>query len=228
VQTLAAGGIGQLNLDFYGLGNNSDSLDQPVSYQLDFSLAMLQGDWKLQPKSPWSFGLRYVYSKVEPKLRGEQPPQFPTLVDKTDIDISAPAGVLEYDSRDNLFTPTRGMYAESVILASREELGSSQDFERFQQVVMGWMPVAQNWTLGLRGDYQWSSEHTPFFMRPYIKLRGVAAMRYQGDEMASAEAEALAIPRTVKHGRRGRLRHRAYRSRPVLGDQGCLERRGRF
>ena len=34
-------------------------------------------------------------------------------------------------------------------------------------------------------------------MRPYIKLRGVAAMRYQGDEMASAEAEA----RWQVHGR---------------------------
>ena len=39
--------------------------------------------------------------------------------------ISAPAAVLEYDSRNNLFTPTRGMYAESVYLASLEDLGAS-------------------------------------------------------------------------------------------------------
>ena len=43
---------------------------------------------------------------------------------------------------------------------------------------------------GLRADYQWASDGTPFFLRPYIKLRGVEAMRYQGDEMASAEVEA--------------------------------------
>jgi hypothetical protein len=188
VQTLAAVGGGELHLDFYGLGDASDSLDEAVSYQLDFSLAMFQGSWKPKDKSPWSIGLRYVFSKVEPKL-DEDTSQFPGLVDDIDIKISAPAAVLEYDSRNNLFTPTRGLFAESVYLISREDFGASEDFERFQQVVMGWIPFNDKWTLGMRGDYQWSSEGTPFFLRPYIKLRGVAAMRYQGDEMASAEAE---------------------------------------
>jgi hypothetical protein len=121
-------------------------------------------------------------------LRDE--PQFPGLEDSITTKISAPAAVLEFDSRNNLFTPTRGMFAESVYLASREELGASEDFERFQQVVMGWLPLADDWTLGLRADYQWAAQGTPFFLRPYIKLRGVEAMRYQGDEMASVEAEA--------------------------------------
>jgi hypothetical protein len=77
-----------------------------VSYQLDFTLMMLQGEWKPNPKSPWSIGLRYVYSQIEPKL--EEEAQFPGLADHIDMKISAPAGVLEYDSRNSLFTPTRG------------------------------------------------------------------------------------------------------------------------
>jgi hypothetical protein len=188
VQTLGALGYGELHLDFYGLGDASDSLNDPISYQLDFSLALLQGSWKTRPKSHWSLGLRYIYSKVEPRLDDE--PLFPGLLDQVDMEISAPAGILEYDSRDNLFTPTRGIFAESMILVSRAEFGATEDFERFQQVLMGWMPLGDDWTLGLRGDYQWSSDGTPFFLRPYIKLRGVAAMRYQGDEMASTEFEA--------------------------------------
>jgi len=188
VQSLAAAGTGEINLDFYGLGDSSDSLDEPVSYSLDFNLAMVQGSWKLKPKSPWSIGLRYIYSQVEPKLRDE--PQFPGLADSIDMTISAPAAVLEFDTRNNLFTPTSGMYAESVYLVSREDLGATEEFERFQQVLMGWMPLGEKWTLGLRGDYQWASEGTPFFLRPYIKLRGVEAMRYQGDDMASVEVEA--------------------------------------
>ena len=148
VQSLAAGGTGEINLDFYGLGDASDSLDEPVSYSLDFSLAMLQGSWKLKPKSPWSIGLRYIYSQVEPKLRDE--PLFPGLADSIDMKISAPAAVLEFDSRNNLFTPTSGMFAESVYLASREDLGATEEFERFQQVVMGWLPIAERWTLGLQ------------------------------------------------------------------------------
>jgi hypothetical protein len=195
VQTLAALGTGKLNLDFYGLGDDSSSQDQAVSYTLDFDLLLMQADWKPKPKSPWSIGLRYVYSSVEPKLRDE--PQFPGLIDAEHMKISAPAGVLEYDTRNNLFTPTSGIYAESVYMASRESLGASEEFERFQQVVMGWMPLSDAWTLGMRADYQWTSDGTPFFLRPYVKLRGVAAMRYQGDEMASSEVEA----RWQFHGR---------------------------
>ena len=185
VQTLAGAGAGELHLDFYGLGTTSQSLDEAVSYQLDFALLLLQGDWKPKPKSPWSLGLRYIYSQVEPRLEDE-----PQIDDDLDVKISAPAAVLEYDSRNSLFTPTRGMYAESVYMMSRESLGATEEFERFQQVIMGWLPLGDQVTLGLRGDYQWSSDGTPFFLRPYIKLRGVQAMRYQGDEMASAEIEA--------------------------------------
>jgi hypothetical protein len=188
LQTLAAAGYGELNLDFYGLGDARGSLDAPVGYSLDFSLVVVQGNWKAKPKSPWSFGARYVYSKVEPRLDEHAP--LPGLVNHVDIEISAPAGVLEFDSRDNLFTPTRGVYSESLILVSREPFGASEDFERFQQVLMGWIPLGEDWTLGMRGDYQWSSDGTPFFLRPYVKLRGVAAMHYQGDEMASTEVEA--------------------------------------
>ena len=187
LKTLLAAGTGNINLDFYGLGTGKESLDEPVRYTLDFDLAMVQGAWRFRSDSPWSIGMRYVYSQVDPKLRDE--PQFPGLVDDVLVKVSAPAALLEYDSRDNLFTPTRGVFAESVYLLSREAFGASEDFERFQQVLMTWLPLADRWTLGLRGDYQWTSEDTPFFLRPYIKLRGVPAMRYQGEEMASAEAE---------------------------------------
>jgi hypothetical protein len=188
LKTLAGLGGGHINLDFYGLGASRASLDQPIRYSLDVELAFLQGIWQIKPKSPWSIGLRYIYSQVEPKLRDA--PVFAGLTDRVDIEISAPAGVLEFDSRNNVFTPTRGIYAETVYLVSREDLGASVDFERFQQVVMAWFPVMHNVTLGVRGDYQRASDDAPFFLRPYIELRGVQAMRYQGDEMASAEIEA--------------------------------------
>ena len=188
VKTLAGVGGGHINLDFYGLGENSASLDEAIRYSLDFDLLFLQGTWQLEPKSPWSIGLRYIYSHVEPKLRDE--PVFPGLADRADVDISAPAAILEFDSRDNVFTPTRGVFAETVYLVSRENLGANVDFERFQQVVMGWYPLTDAVTLGMRADYQRASDDAPFFLRPYIELRGVQAMRHQGDEMASAEIEA--------------------------------------
>ncbi len=187
LRTQVGGGTGQINLDFYGLGPNRLSLDENVRYSLQFTGAVAQANWQLAPKSPWAVGLRYAYADVDPKLRDD--PIFPGLADRARVKISAPTAVLEYDSRDNVFTPTRGAYAESSWMASRQAFGATDDFERFDQIVMGWHPLTPTWTLGARGNYAWSSAGTPFFMRPYVQLRGVPVMRYQGDSAASVEAE---------------------------------------
>ena len=187
LRTLIGAATGQVNLDFFGLGPDPSSLDQGVRYSLQFSGAVAQVNWQLAPKSPWAVGVRYVYADVDPKLRDD--PRFPGLANGLRVKISAPTAILEFDTRDNVFTPTRGIYAESSWLASREGLGASEDFERFTQVLIGWHPLADNLTLGARGLYSWSSDGTPFFLRPYVQLRGVPAMRYQGDQAASIEVE---------------------------------------
>jgi hypothetical protein len=188
LRTLAGGGAGQINLDFYGLSADPASLNQGVRYSLQFSALVGQANWQLAPKSPWSVGVRYVYANVDPKLRDQ--PVFPGLVDRLRVTVSAPTAIVEFDSRDNVFTPTRGVYFETAYLASREALGANVDFERFDQVLLGWYPVRDDVTLGANATYSWSSGGTPFFLRPFIVLRGVPAVRYQGDQAASIEVEA--------------------------------------
>ena len=152
-------------------------------------------NWQLQPASPWAVGVRYVYANVDPKLREE--PIFPGLSDRVRVTVSAPTAILEYDTRDNVFTPTRGVYAESAYLVSRESLGATTDFERFDQILMGWQALPHDMTLGARVNYARASDGTPFFLRPYIGLRGVPDVRYQGDEVVSLEIEG----RWQFHGR---------------------------
>jgi hypothetical protein len=188
LHTTAGLGAGKVNLDFYGAGLGLPELDQPVRYSLLFKGVVAQANWQLQAKSPWSVGLRYVYADVTPELREQS--ASPSLPNRTDVTVSAPTPVLEYDSRDNVFTPTRGLYSETSYLLSRTAFGASVDFERLQQVLLGWYPLPHEITLGARADYAWSSGNTPFFLRPYVQLRGVAAMRYQGAQVASLEVEA--------------------------------------
>jgi hypothetical protein len=187
LKTLIGAGTGRVNLDFYGAGLGLPILDRGVRYSLQFSGAVAQASWQLAPKSPWWLGLRYVYADVDPTLRDE--PVFPGLADAVRVKISAPTAIVEYDSRDNVFTPTQGVYAETSVLASRRALGASDDFERFQQLLTGWAPLQPRLTFGARGNYAWSSSGTPFFLRPFIVLRGVPAVRFQGDQAASAELE---------------------------------------
>ena len=188
LRTLIGAGTGRINLDFYGLGPDPSSFDQAVHYSLQFSGGVAQANWQLAPKSPWAVGLRYVYADVDPSLRDD--PLFPGLADRIRVKISAPTAIVEFDTRDNIFTPTQGIYAESSYLASREALGASASFERFQQVLIGWQSFPHRVTAGARANYAWASSGTPFFLRPFVQLRGVPSMRFQGDEAASVELEA--------------------------------------
>ena len=187
LRTLAGGGTGNINLDFFGFGADRADVDRAVRYSLQFSGAVAQVNWRLQPRSPWAVGVRYVYANVDPKLREE--PIFPGLADRARVTVSAPTAILEYDTRDNVFTPTRGVYAESAYLVSRETLGASTDFERFDQILMAWKTLPHEVTLGARVNYARASGGTPFFLRPFVALRGVPDVRYQGDEMVSLELE---------------------------------------
>ena len=187
LRTLLGVGAGQFNLDFFGLGSAPSSLDEGVRFSLQFTGAVAQANWQLAPKSPWALGLRYAYADVDPKPRYSN---FQGLAERVRVKVSAPTTIAEFDTRDNVFTPTRGIYAESSWLASRKALGASDDFERFQQVLIGWHALTDDVTLGARGNYAWSSDGTPFFLRPFIQLRGVPAVRYQGDQAASVELEA--------------------------------------
>ncbi len=195
LRTLAGVGTGMVNLDFHGLGNSAFTFPEKVRYSLDFTAVIAQASWQLAPKSPWAVGLRYVHAEVLPKLRDD--PAFPGLTDRIRVKVAAPTPVLEYDSRDNMFTPTRGIYAETTYLASREALGATQDFNRFQQVLIGWYPLRKDVTLAARANYARASDATPFFLRPYVELRGVPAARYQGERAGSVEVEG----RWQFHGR---------------------------
>jgi hypothetical protein len=188
LQTLAGAATGKINLDFYGAGLGLPQPDQPVRYSLKTTLAIGEVDWKLSKKSHWAIGVRYVFADVTPELRdGSLNPQLPN---RSAVTVSAPVAILKYDSRNNLFTPTRGMYSETSYLVSRSSFGASVDFERLHQIFLAWQPLPHEITLGARADYAWASATTPFFLRPYIDLRGVPAMRYQGDEVAFLELEA--------------------------------------
>ena len=55
--------------------------------------------------------------------------------------------------------------------------------------VIQYAPLPYDLYFGVRAGWRDSSSATPFFMRPYVGLRGVQAMRYQGEEVVEAEGE---------------------------------------
>jgi outer membrane protein assembly factor BamA len=94
-----------------------------------------------------------------------------------------------YDSRNTLFTPTRGTFIEAVLGVFSRPLGGDDEFQRVQLTAMHYVTLRPDLFLGVRGDGTASFGEVPFYLRPFISLRGTPVMRYQGDEVAQIEAE---------------------------------------
>ncbi len=140
LRTLVGAGAGQFNLDFYGLGSGSSFAQSGRALFAAIRCGSRAGELATRTQVP-------VGRRRPLRLRRRRPqatyPALSGLADRVRVTISAPTAIVEFDTRDNLFTPTRGVYAESSWLASRETLGATDDFERFQQVLIGWYPLAQ-------------------------------------------------------------------------------------
>ncbi len=187
LQTLAGVVYASVNLDFYGLGEDSALSRHPLRYNLEPVGGLAQAKYRLGGSRFWA-GLSYAYAAT--KVSFEAPagtPGLPSFKENSNVGGLTPS--LTYDSRDNIFTPNRGSYLEATAGLFSEYLGGDYDFQRPRLIAIHYLTLLPRLTLGLRGDAAASFGDVPFYLRPFISLRGAPVMRYQGEEIAQIEAE---------------------------------------
>jgi hypothetical protein len=187
LQTLVGLGYASVNLDYYGLGDDAVLQNDPLGYNLEPLAGLVQAKYRLG-HSRWWGGLSYALASTQ--VRFDAPagtPGLPSFQSESRIGGLTPS--LTFDSRDSIFTPARGTYFEATAGCFSEALGGDSEFQRVNLVAMQYVPLHPPWTLGVRGDVKCSFGDEPFYARPFVQLRGVAAMRYQGEEVAQFEAE---------------------------------------
>lgn len=104
---------------------------------------------------------------------------------------------LTYETRDNTMNPTSGQLAELALWRYDEGFGGDYDYWSWKARGLSFHPLSDQWTLGLRLDVSGVDGAPPFFAYPFVKLRGIPALRYQDKVAGAAEAEAryLLAPR---------------------------------
>jgi hypothetical protein len=177
------GGLAKLEmqLDYYGRMSN------PRSYQLD-ALGTFQQLLVRAGESDWYIGGRYLLASTSTKFSQGWPEELGAVPLK-DIGIGRLSLIADHDTRDNIFTPSAGHFIEAELAMARPELGDSSSYEQLNLRGFHWQPLAPKWVLGLRGNLQTSRGDIPFFAQPFIKLRGLPAMRYQDTQAAALETE---------------------------------------
>jgi len=187
LQTLAGVVYSSINLDYYGVGDNPVLADNPLSYNLEPIGGMLQGKYRLGDSHVWA-GVSYAYATTEVSF--DAPAGTPGLPDfRSESNVGGMTPSLTLDTRDNIFTPNRGTYLEAAASLCSEYFGGDDEFQRVRLTALQYVPLHPKLCLGLRGEAFASFGDVPFYLRPYINLRGAPIMRYQGDETALLEAE---------------------------------------
>jgi hypothetical protein len=176
-----------VNLDFYGIGENGILQDHPLKYNLKPAGGMLNARYRLGGSRVWA-GVSYTFA--ETLVSFDDPPDTPFLPDfESHSRIGGLTPSITYDSRDNIFTPLSGTYIEGTAGLYSQALGGDSEYQLLSLDAIQYLPIYRTLTLGVRGGATFSFNDVPFYMKPYVELRGAAAMRYQGDEAAEIEAE---------------------------------------
>jgi len=184
VHTLVGGGSLGLELEFHGVGDDALLGDDPLAFQLDLWGARAEARWRLEDSDFWLMG-RFAFADCEVTFHGAPG----ALVEDDEITLSGPGLGVRYDSLNNLFTPTHGTLSETTANVFDDAFGGSRDFQSLQQVLIRYWELHERLFLGARADAQFSFGDTPFYALPYIQLRGIPALRYQGEEVVDLELE---------------------------------------
>jgi hypothetical protein len=180
-------GRGHANLEFNGIGDDdAGTLGQPeLDYTLDGVFLRQQLLGKIA-ESPLYLGLRYEFAKTETKFDSGVP-----IVDNKNLDRQdgGLAAVAQFDTRDSIFTPNRGV---NVVLSAYhydEYFGGDDAYNRLEFDAPMWWPLDPSLVLGVRPTLALVDNDAPFYSLPYVELRGVPVLRYQGHDAVSVEGE---------------------------------------
>ena len=187
LQTLVGGISASVNLDYYGQAESGPLREHPLRYNLKPKGGGLIAKTQLG-QSRYFAGLGYGFAKVDVSFTAPpSTPGLPSFDRQTNIAALMPS--IAYDTRDNIFTPTSGWFAEASATLASDSIGSDHDFQKLNLLTIYYATLQEKLTLGMRLDAKTTSGDVPFYLLPSITLRGVPALSYLGDDMAQFEAE---------------------------------------
>ncbi|MBF4492307.1 BamA/TamA family outer membrane protein [Flavobacterium sp. JLP] len=180
-------GYGDMNLSFYA-NNLPNQKDQ--EFKLNFKSTVFYTQWLKQFRNAkWSAGPQYLFLNSNIKLPDINLP--PPFVQPKDVNslVSQLGGAIQFDGRDNIFTPDKGVRIQSDFFWSDNAIGSDYDAWRLNFSAIGYTPITEKLILGLRFEGEQAFGNPPFYLLPGINLRGIPMGRYQGKTSLVAEAE---------------------------------------
>lgn len=135
--------------------------------------------------SPFFIGPRFYMILADAQVQTEILPE-----KEIDFNYSNPGITLSWDTRNTVFTPSRGRRGDLTFVAGlpmNSSDGSSWKMDLFD---IQYFPIEEKAVLGLRTGVFGIWGDAPQYLKPGVIMRGVPMGRYQGDFVLQTELEA--------------------------------------
>jgi hypothetical protein len=186
IKYMIGGGYADVNMSFYRTFNNLG--EKELKFNFKAAPIMLQATKRIG-LSRWYAGFRFVFLNAEAKYVGDTLLENIAKTFESEKTISTLGGIVEYDNRDNIFTPDRGMKLHIDGNRADDFLGSDFEYWRINYYTYLYRPLSKRLIGGLRLDGQQVFGDVPFYLLPYMNMRGLPACRYQGNASILSEGE---------------------------------------
>lgn len=187
-----------VNMNYYF---NIDKLNKDVDVEFNIKAIPIYISATRQLKDPRiTLGLEYMFMHSDLKVVSGSQSQWEVInqlnqkiADKISENLSGNVGKLgfkgSFDKRDNVFTPNRGFKVNVNADWSNKIFGSDYNYGQFEEAFYWFLPITKKWVNGFRFDTQQIAGDQPFYLRPFIDMRGIPTARYTGDITMLVELE---------------------------------------
>ena len=146
--------------------------------------------------SNFFLGGNYLFANNQSKRNNDGSTPLDKLINslfEQEFKLGGLAGIIQYDTRDSTFTPSEGLFAKATLRRFDENLGGNENFWRYGAKAFYFLPLGNPLVLGMRVEgeavHTSNGDDVPFYANPSINMRGIPAMRYQGEKMVLAELQ---------------------------------------
>jgi len=177
---------------YFGNGNHTLKSDREI-FNVNFPRIRLNGLYGINKN--WFVGLRYWMDDydVVKTAEGGLLATDDSIIGRTGGLLSGAGLVVNYDSRDHLFTPRQGMLAELVLFGNQKILGSNFNFQKIYLDIAAYFPIAKNHTLAAQIYTEMTTGDVPFNQLSLLggtkRMRGYLEGRFRDKQYLASQVE---------------------------------------
>ena len=162
--------------------------DIPFNFELDGQL--VYGNFKRRvAESPLFLGMSVNWLDAGVDFSVDLGPEVPADVSDFSLTNVGIAGSAIYDRRDDTMMPGSGQLADLTVWRYDDAFGGDFSYWSGRLKLHSFHALHERFTLGLRFDASRVEGTPPFFAVPFVSLRGIPALRYQGKTAGAVEVE---------------------------------------